>query len=248
VNQNSYVLTFILVLTAVVAILLTGIREVTKEGAIRNENIFNKRAILSSIDDRLAEEGGSVKTLSDAEVQGIFEAKMNQIVVNTEGKVLEGVKAEDINMAEERKKPVEKRRLPIFVYNAENGEKLYILSVRGKGLWDDIWGNIALQDDLNTIAGAAFDHKGETPGLGAEIKDNPNFAAQFRGKKIYSNEGNLVSVDVKKGGAKPENPHAVDGISGATVTADGVADMLESGLSNYQPYLQQLKQTSMVTN
>ena len=77
--------------------------------------------------------------------------------------------------------------------------KFILVSVRGSGLWDEIWGSIALEDDFNTITGATFDHKGETPGLGAEIKDNPKFPSQFVGKKIYDENGEYVSVQVKKG-------------------------------------------------
>jgi len=242
VNNNGYVLTFILIMTATVAVLLTGLREATKEGAARNEDIFNKRAILTAIEDKL---DGTVKGMSDEEVIQIFESDMQQIVLDMEGNVVEGdKKAEDIDMAVERKKPEANRLLPLYVYEGAGG-KNYILSVRGNGLWDEIWGNIALESDLNTIAGAAFDHKGETPGLGAEIKDNPKFSAQFKGKKIYE-DNEYVSVDVVKGGAPSGAEHAVDGISGATVTADGVEEMLYRGIQYYEPYLRQLKQSSMV--
>lgn len=241
-NNNGYVLTFILIMTATVAVLLTGLREATKEGAARNEDIFNKRAILSAIATKLDE---PVKSLSDDQVVDIFQNDMEQVVIDMEGNVIEDLKAEQVDLAVERKKPEANRRLPLYVYKG-NGNNTYILSIRGNGLWDEIWGNIALESDLNTIAGAAFDHKGETPGLGAEIKDNPKFSAQFQGKKIY--EGSeYVSIDVIKGGAKPGNEHAVDGISGATVTADGVAEMLYRGIKYYEPYLSQLKQSSMAT-
>lgn len=241
-NNNTYVLIFILILTATVAIVLTGLREATKEGAARNEDIFNKRAILSAIQTKLDK---PVKDMSDEEVTQIFEADMDQLVLDMNGNVVSDKKAEEINMAVERKKPEADRLLPLYVYKA-NGSKTYILSVRGNGLWDEIWGNIALESDLNTIAGAAFDHKGETPGLGAEIKDNPKFSEQFKGKKIYDG-GEYVSVDVVKGGAKPDAQHAVDGISGATVTADGVAEMMYRGIKYYEPYLSKVKQSSMVT-
>lgn len=240
-NNNGYVLTFILIMTATVAVLLTGLREATKEGAARNEDIFNKRAILTAIEDKL---DGSVKGMSDEDVIQVFESEMQQIVLDMEGNVVEGKKAEDINMAVERKKPEPNRMLPLYIYEGD-GNKTYILSVRGSGLWDEIWGTIALENDINTIAGAAFDHAGETPGLGAEIKDNPKFSAQFKGKKIYD-DSEFVSVDVVKGGAPTGAEHAVDGISGATVTADGVEEMLYRGIQYYEPYLSQLKQSSMV--
>ena len=236
--STRYVIGFIFILTASVAVALTGLREVTYKKAVQNEDIFNKRAILSAVEDYLPD-GKKVKDLSDAEVSQLFE-KMEQPVLNMQGETLEGVQAEDIDMAKERKKPEAERRLPLYIYE-HNGEKFYILSVRGNGLWDEIWGNIALKSDGNTIAGAAFDHKGETPGLGAEIKDNPAFSKQFEGKMIFDN-GEYVSVDVRKGGAKNQE-HEVDGISGATVTGDGVAEMLYRGIKYYQPFLKEIRQS-----
>lgn len=240
-ESTKYVVIFILILTAAVAIGLTGLREATKSQSAVNEDIFNKRAILTAIEDYLPD-GQKVGNLSDQEVLQLFD-QMEQPVVNTNGEVIEGVKAEDINMAKERKKPESERRLPVYIYE-HGGEKLYVLSVRGNGLWDEIWGNIALKSDMNTVAGAAFDHKGETPGLGAEIKDNPAFAEQFQGKKIYD-DGEYVSIKVRKGGAQ-DDTYEVDGISGATVTANGVEEMLYRGLKYYQPYLKELKQQSML--
>lgn len=240
-ESTKYVIIFILILTGAVAISLTGLREATKSQAATNEDIFNKRAILTAVEKYLPN-GKKVSELSDQEVLALFD-EMEQPVVNMEGEPIEGVKAEDINMAKERKKPEPERRLPVYIYE-HDGEKFYILSVRGNGLWDEIWGNIALKSDLNTVAGAAFDHKGETPGLGAEIKDNPAFSKQFQGKKIYD-DGEYVSIKVRKGGAK-DDTYEVDGISGATVTADGVEEMLYRGIKYYQPYLKDLKQQSLL--
>ncbi|MBR9921858.1 MAG: NADH:ubiquinone reductase (Na(+)-transporting) subunit C [Bacteroidetes bacterium] len=236
-ENNRYVIIFVFILTATVAVLLTFLREATKDQAALNEEIFNKRAILSAIEDKTGKDSGE---FTDEEVVQLFEAKFTQKVVNVEGETLEGVSADDIDMAKEKKKPESERRLPVYIYE-DGGDKVYVLSVRGNGLWDEIWGNIALAEDLNTVVGAAFDHKGETPGLGAEIKDNPTFANNFKGKQIMDNDGDFVSILVRKGGAEPGNPHQVDGISGATVTANGVTKMLESGLENYMPYLNDLR-------
>ena len=236
-NSPKYIITFILIMTTIVAVSLTGLREATKDRAAMNEDIFNKRAILSAVEAYLPG-GKKVGDLSDQEVAALFD-EMEQPVLDMQGNIIEGERAESIDMGRERKKPEAERRLPLYIYEYE-GQRFYILSVRGNGLWDEIWGNIALRSDLNTIAGAAFDHKGETPGLGAEIKDNPGFARQFEGKQIFS-DGQLVSVNVRKGGARDAN-HDVDGISGATVTADGVTEMLYRGIKYYQPFLESLKQ------
>ena len=239
-DSPRYILTFVFTLTALVALLLTGMRQITMEKANLNEEIFNKRAILSAVETHLPG-GKKVKELSDEEVVNIFQNQMQQVVVDMKGQTQEGVMAEDIDMAKERKKPEADRQFPLFVYT-EGETTCYILAVRGNGLWDEIWGNVALESDLNTIAGVAFDHKGETPGLGAEIKDNPAFPRQFIGKKIFDEKGDYVSILVKKGGAEKGNTHQVDGITGATITSDGVTKMFELGLKNYLPYLEQLKE------
>jgi Na+-transporting NADH:ubiquinone oxidoreductase subunit C len=241
-EKTNYIVAFILILTASVAVLLTGLREVTKEKAAQNEDIFNKRALLSAVEDHLGD-GVTVKSLSDQDVLDIFNKQVEQVVLNMDGEEVEGMMAEDVEMEKEKKKPESDRVLPLFIYNTGQ-EKFYILSVRGSGLWDEIWGAVALENDFNTVAGASFDHKGETPGLGAEIKDNPSFSANFKGKKIYD-EGEYVSVTVRKGGARDQE-HEVDGISGATVTADGVTEMLYRGIKYYQPYFKDLMQSKKV--
>jgi Na+-transporting NADH:ubiquinone oxidoreductase subunit C len=225
-------------MTALVALMLTGMRQLTMEKANLNEEIFNKRAILQAVENYLPD-GKKVNDLADQDVLDIFQNQIQQVVVDMQGNPVEGILAEDVDMAKERKKSDAERKLPMFIYQGESTTS-YILAVRGNGLWDEIWGNIALESDLNTIAGVAFDHKAETPGLGAEIKDNPAFRKQFIGKQIFEN-GQYVSVLVKKGGAEKGNPHQVDGITGATITSDGVTKMLENGLKNYLPYLEQLK-------
>ena len=220
-----------------VALSLSGLLELTKKQASLNEEIFNKRAILSAVQDYLPD-GKVVKDLSDDEVLAIF-SDIKQVVINTQGQELEGtLVADKIDMAKERKKPEAERKLPLFIYEA-NGESFYIVSVRGNGLWDEIWGNIAIKGDLNTVAGAAFDHKGETPGLGAEIKDNPSFARMFKDKKLYDEAGKYMSIKVAKRVRTPE--HEVDAISGATVTCDGVSEMMYRGIKYYEPYLQKIK-------
>lgn len=238
-NTTRYVLVFVLALTAIVAVLLTSLREATKVQAQLNEEIFEKRAILKAVQDHLGE-NVKVDNLSDDEVLNIFTSSVEQKVLDMAGTEVDGMAAEDVDMAKEKKKPEEERVLPLFIYSPEgSADKFYIVSVRGNGLWDEIWGNIAFESDLNTITGATFDHKGETPGLGAEIKDNPTFAKNFKGTKIYK-DGEYVSVEVKKGGAQDE-VYQVDGISGATVTADGVSEMLYRGIKYYEPFFEKAR-------
>ena len=229
-------------MTVSVALVLSFLFYGTKDQVAINEDVFNKRAVLSAINSHL---GTQVDDMSDEEVLGIFDKQIEQVVLDMEGDVLDGVKAEKVDMAKEKKKPETDRQLPLYVYNTDDGNKFYILSVRGNGLWDEIWGYIALEQDLSTVVGASFDHKGETPGLGAEIKDNPVFARQFKGTKIFDADGNYTSINVRKGGAK-DRTHEVDGISGATVTADGVGEMLYRGIKYYQPYFNKIKSPSKI--
>ena len=116
-------------------------------------------------------------------------------------------------------------------------QKCFIIPLRGKGLWGPIWGYIALRDDINTVYGAVFAHKSETPGLGAEINQG-FFQEPFRDKKIFNENNEFVSIKVIKGGAPEGSLHGVDGISGGTITSDGVTDMLKERVGRYLPYLE----------
>ena len=227
---------FVTGLTAISALLLSILYTSLRDRHEFNEAIYNKRAILSSIEDHLDR---NVRDLSGAEVQMLFDDRIEQVVVDNNGDQIPGLMSDDIDLARERKKPVSEMRLPVYIYSAPEGQ-FYIVSVRGNGLWDEIWGSIALEEDLNTIAGVAFDHAGETPGLGAEIKDNAGFSRQFVGKKIYDDTGVYVSVEVKKRGARNQE-HEVDGISGATITCNGVTEMMERGIQYYEAYFDKLK-------
>lgn len=244
-HNTGYIVKFVLIMTTVVALILALLSTGLKDIHDKNEAIYNKKAILGAI---ASNTGIDMASISDDEVLEIFSSKIEQKVVDFKGNQVTadlveargyiGGMAENVDMAKEVKRPEADRYFPVYIYKGEK-EKLYILTVRGKGLWDEIWGNIAIKDDLNTIAGVAFDHKGETPGLGAEIKDNPSFYTQFTGRKLFTADGEYVSVDVVKGGAK-DPVHEVDGISGATITADGVADMMYKGLNLYRPYLKSI--------
>jgi len=114
------------------------------------------------------------------------------------------------------------------------GAKKYILPVRGMGLWGPIWGYIAVDEDGNTVYGAYFNHESETAGLGAEIKDSQKWQNQFIGKKIFDADGNVALKVVKK---IENKEHEVDGVTGATLTCNGVNDMLHTDLTLYKQLL-----------
>ncbi|MEM9920743.1 MAG: FMN-binding protein [Bacteroidota bacterium] len=246
-ENTRYIIIFTLVMTSAVALMLAGLFYATETKAKQNEAIFNKRAVLKAVETYLDK---SVDDMGDDEVLSLFEKQVQQKVLNMNGEEVDaaaveaaghkGGMAENIDMAKEKKKPEADRLLPLFTFNYENGS-IQIVSVRGNGLWDEIWGNIAIElnsKTKGTVVGAAFDHKAETPGLGAEIKDNPSFRAKFKNKRLYNDDGEYVSVKVEKGGAKDE-AHGVDVISGATVTSVGVGEMLYRGIKYYEPYFNQ---------
>lgn len=244
-RSTGSVMGFVLAMTTVVSLLLATLQFSLKDLHDKNEALYSKKATLGAIANHI---GMDYSKITDEQVEEVFSTKIQQYVVNGEGKLiskeevaamgyLDGIAA-NVDMAKEHKKG-DGKLLPLYVYTKDDGKKYYILYARGKGLWDEIWGCVALEDDFNTIAGVSFDHKAETPGLGAEIKDNKAWVKQFIGKKIF--DGNTFkSINVRKGGAK-DPVHEVDGISGATITGDGVADMLTDYLVDYQPYIKTLK-------
>ncbi|MCD7937196.1 MAG: NADH:ubiquinone reductase (Na(+)-transporting) subunit C [Tannerellaceae bacterium] len=123
---------------------------------------------------------------------------------------------------------------PVFVAKV-NGETKYIMALYGAGLWGPIWGYISVNDDKNTVFGADFSHQGETPGLGAEIV-RPDFSSQFVGKELFKN-GQFKSIAVVKPGKSAAGQDYVDGISGGTITSQGVDLMLLNSLSGYENFL-----------
>lgn len=233
-SSNKYIITFIIVMTVIAAVSLAGIRELTLSTSIKNEEIFSKRSVLLTVNDYLSID---VNDLSDAEILKVFATQVEQVVLNQQGEIVPNMLAEKIDLSVEKKKLEADRLVPLFIFDNKN-EKFYILSVRGNGLWDEIWGSVALKSDLNTIAGITFDHKGETPGLGAEIKDNPSFPSQFIGKQIFKD--GAIGILVRKGGSQDET-YEVDGISGATITCNGVTEMLQQGITYYSPYFETIK-------
>ncbi len=235
-------------MTTLVALVLAGLFTFLKPVHEANEALYNKKAILSAVATKL---DTPLNEMSSKQVEELFANSIDQKVVKqngeevTEAEVVaagyKGGKAEHVKIRKEKKKSDEDRLLPFYTYTNKKGEKSYIVSVVGNGLWDEIWGNIALESNGSTIAGVSFDHQGETPGLGAEIKDNSSWKRLFIDKELYTADGEFVSVDVVKGGAKVGDVHAVDGISGATITADGVEEMLERGMAYYQSYFEKIK-------
>ena len=124
----------------------------------------------------------------------------------------------------------------------------YIFPMFGNGLWDWISGFVALDKDLNQIVGVAFDHKAETPGLGARISSD-EIQDRYKGKKIFNELGNLVSIKMlKKEYNEMLTLHEVDGMSGATITANGLNDMLKNYLDCYLPFIKKNQNQILLSN
>ena len=226
---NRYVFLYASAMVIIVALVLSGAATLLRPLQERNMRIEKMQNILSAINipaDR-------------AEAEELFDRYITVTkVVNHEGEEIEG-DAFEVDLQDENRKPVEERQLPVFIADVD-GENFYIVPLRGAGLWGPIWGYLGLESDLVTIAGANFDHASETPGLGAEIADSP-FEEQFNGKRIFDEDGNFRPVTVIKGTAPPDDPYRVDGISGGTITSNGVTNMLRDGLRVYKSYFEKLK-------
>ena len=159
------------------------------------------------------------------------------------GNTDETVDAFQLKLNNEIKKPAKEQRFPLYKAVVDD-MSYYIVPLRGSGLWDAIWGYIALKSDINTIQGAVFDHKGETAGLGAEITQQW-FMDRFKEEKVFDTSGQLVGINVSKTNNDPKDTdkddHEVDAISGATITGDGVTDMIKERLAHYIPYFEKEK-------
>lgn len=230
---NTYTFMYAAIMVIVAAAILSGAAIGLKPMQDRNIEIEKKSNILTSVNKGLDAAKADDKTVYiEAEYSKYI---TNSYVVNSKGEKVDG-DAFTIDLHKELAKSVEEMTLPIFECKEDDGSIKYVLPIRGKGLWGPIWGFVALNDDMNTIYGATFAHKGETPGLGAEI-DQRWFQLPFVGKQIFDESGKFVSITIVKGGAKPEDLHGVDAISGGTITSKGLEDMLKDNLGLYENFL-----------
>ncbi|MDO6737610.1 NADH:ubiquinone reductase (Na(+)-transporting) subunit C [Wenyingzhuangia sp. 2_MG-2023] len=225
-NSNAYTFIFAIIIVTIIAGLLAFTATSLKPLQDTNVKAEKMQNILGTI---------GVTGISREDAQAEFDKYITKrLALTNQGTVDAKTDAFKIGLKNEIKKSEDEQRYPLYVAEKE-GETFYIVPLYGAGLWDAIWGYIALASDQNTIVGANFDHKGETPGLGAEITTDW-FQAQFTGKKILDESNNFVSVTAVKGGAKAGDDHGVDAISGGTITSNGVSNMIEERLSHYLPY------------
>ncbi len=236
--SNTYIFIFSVIMVVIVAILLSFVSMKLKPLQEMNREIERKGDILRSVGD--AAEESDVKDKNGYIEQEFDKYITDSYVVNYSGELQESENAFDITLKIkiQSDQDVKDRLFPVFVYTSESGDHKYVVPVRGKGLWGPIWGYVSFDPDLNTIFGAVFDHSKETPGLGAEI-NTYWFEGAFSGKKIFDETGAFVSVRVIKNAETEGNPHAVDAISGGTITSMGLDDML---LDYFEGYVDHFKE------
>lgn len=227
-NSNSYTFIFAIVMVVVVGSVLayaaTSLQPMQYENA-RQEKMQNILATVGVVTERSGAE--------ELYNQYIIE----ELVLNNEGNVKEGVEAFNVDLSKEIKNDPLDQNFPLYIAEVD-GERYYIIPLRGSGLWNAIFGYISLKDDVNTVKGAVFDHLGETPGLGAEITQEW-FRERFADEKIFDSTGNFRGVSVVKGNSSAsKDDNKVDAISGATITGDGVSDMISERLKHYLPYFE----------
>ncbi len=236
--SNTYIFVFSLIMVTIVAVLLSFVAMQLKPLQEMNVQIEKKQDVLKSVG-----KAGEAKEVDDknAYINEEFAQYITEsYVVDFNGDLLEEDAFEVmLALAGEIKKPQEERSYPVFVYSENGGPKRYVLPVRGKGLWGPIWGYVALEEDLNTIYGAVFDHKSETPGLGSEINTGW-FQEPFSGKTNFDENGKFISIELVKGGADPSSDHQVDGISGGTITSKALEEMMIDCLAGYVAHFEDL--------
>ena len=151
------------------------------------------------------------------------------------------VKADNGGFAVENKNLTKDNR-PLYVAETPDGKK-YVIPMTGAGLWGGIWGYVALDDDCETVYGTYFSHESETAGLGARITEL-EFQSKFQGKKLFAGDDkSKIALSVVKKGKEGDisADNYVNGITGATLTSDGVNNMIQKGLSDYKDILDSLK-------
>jgi Na+-transporting NADH:ubiquinone oxidoreductase subunit C len=239
-NSNGYILMYAMIMTLVLGTVLASVSEVLKPKQTAEKDFEQMKFILASA---LGME--TVNQLPRNEVTDMYNELVKDFVVDPEGERQEGLTAEDVNVGKEYKKPKPERLLPVYSIAKENQPEevaYYVVPVYGFGLWDNIWGYVALESDLATIKGVIFDHKAETPGLGARITEN-EIQQRFVGKKLLDASGDFQSIVMQKGEGNnyDDNPHKVDGLSGATLTAVGVNNMFRDYFKMYYNFFNTLK-------
>lgn len=240
-QSNLYVILFAVGLTVVFggALSLTSVG--LKPIQDKQVELDTKKKILGAVMD--------ISTITEPnEILSLYASRVESVVVDINGNELttdakgNPYVAETVNIQKNSKLDPQERAYPVFMFKDEEGAiEAYVFPTFGSGLWDWISSYVAFGKDLNTVKGIAFDHKGETPGLGARITE-PGVQDRFIGKEVFNDQGELVSISMVKGEGKTGlSAHEVDGLSGATMTTKGVNAMLAKYLECYSAFIEKTK-------
>lgn len=237
-DSNGYTFAFAIILVVVVGTALALLAKGLKPMQDRNDEVKKKLDILSALMD--IEALGITRKNAEAEFEKYVDLN-KAIVLDMNGNVKEGVDAFSVDVRKEnkdKKLKEEDKNYPLFIAEMD-GKTFYVIPVVGKGLWGPIWGNVCLGEDMKTIVGASFGHKGETPGLGAEITQS-FFIDRWVGEKIANEEGDFTKFEIVKDGSGKDRESKVDGITGGTITSKGVEEMANRCLEIYNTYFKTL--------
>lgn len=228
-DKNSYTIIYATVMSVVAAVLLAGASVLLSEQQAENKRIDKMEQILRAIGQK-ADQKSQVAQLY---AQSIKESA----VLDASGQVKESYTGDQLASSKDRvfNKALEAGEYPL--YKAEvDGKPYYIIPLNGAGLWGPIWGYIAVDaQDGSTVLGIDLGNQGETPGLGAEMSTEP-FMSLFKGKQLFDGE-TFRGIAIIKPGSAQITVHNVDGLSGGTITSNGIHDMLDKCLTPYQAYL-----------
>ena len=233
-NSNTYIIIYSIVMVIIVAFLLTFVSKALQAKSDANVAIDKKSQILAAL---------NIRNLSTDEVEDKYAAVVvADEVVDCDGNVVKDGKSKDHAAFEMNSKDVNKKSLPLYVCQVD-GETKYVVPVYGMGLWGSLWGYISINSDGKTVYGAYFSHQSETAGLGALITEE-KFQDQFKGKVVFGEDNSVKLSVVKKGknieGLSPES--RCDAVTGATLTSNGVDDMIKESLKDYVNIFNNIKQ------
>ena len=243
-DSNVYTVVFAAVMVVVVGSILAFLASALRPNIKENERFEKQQNILYAMGvNENGDDAGSVNFIPTDVVEEEFASYIKEQLVIQGDKITEDNEAYLIDLKKQLAniKKGEDYKLPVFI-GEKDGKKFYIIPMYGKGLWDAIWGFIAL-DNTMTVQGVYFDHKGETPGLGANIKMR-YFMDDFKGETIL-NGTQYAGIDVAKGNNDPLNntkdDNEVDALAGATITGNGVSAMIRETVKLYKPYLETIR-------
>lgn len=251
-HSNGYIIGFAAAVCMVCSIFVAGSAVALKDRQEANKLLDKQKNVLS-VSGHMPEKptAQSIRTAYDQYIRP-------KVVELSSGEFVDDIDPATFDQRERRDNPATSRPAPAgngaklvrlpdkgLIYLVVNGSatELIILPVEGKGLWSTLYGFLALAPDGNTIKGLTFYEHAETPGLGGEI-DNPRWKALWPGRKVLD-KNNKLAIKVVKGtaGSVEEDPHHVDGLSGATLTSRGVSEALNFwlGENGWGPFLDRVR-------